>query len=92
MSINNLINSLIKDHDVDLVFPEDAVHYFKNAEKQIKGKSSYEDACLVDCLPKGKEFIVLCDEHSSNESGDFSWCFQILIQHNGLYYVLTDRG
>ena len=86
------INNLIKDNDVDLVDEETALHYFKNSEIQTKGNSRYEDACLVDGLPKGKEFIVLCDEQSSNESGDYSWCFQILIQHNGLYYVLTDRG
>ncbi len=92
MRINNLINSLIKDKDVDLVDEETALYFFKNNNIQTKGQSSYEDACLVDCLPKGKEFIVICDEYSSNESGDCSWCFQILIQHNGLYYILTDRG
>lgn len=92
MSINKLINSLIKDNDVDLVDEETALHYFKNENIQTKGQSSYEDASLVDCLPKGKDFVVIRDEQSSNESGDCSWCFQILIQHNGLYYVLTDRG
>lgn len=91
-NINGLINSLIKDNDVDLVDEETALHYFKENTIEIKGNSSYEDASLVDCLPKGKEFIVICDEESSNESGDYSWCFQIMLKHNGLYYVLTDRG
>lgn len=92
MKLNDLINSLIKDYNVDLVDNDTALHYFKDNTIQTKGQSSYEDACLVDCLPKGKDFIVITDEYSSNESGDCSWCFQILVQHNGLYYILTDRG
>ncbi len=91
-NINKLINSLIEDYNVDLVEEKIALQYFKDNEIQIKGNSSYEDASLVDCLPKGKQFIVLCDEKSSNETRDYSWCFQIMLKHNGLYYVLTDRG
>lgn len=93
MKLNKLINSLIKDHDVNLEESEIGKQYFKDDTIYIKGKSGeYENYSLVDCLPKGTKFVVLIDKYDSYENGDCSWYFCIMIKYYDLYFTLHDRG
>ena len=93
MRINRLIESLIKDHDVNLETKEDGIKAFKEYDVFEKGKSGeYERYSLIDCLPRGTKFAVLIDEYSSYESGDCSWYFCIMIKYYDLYFSLHDRG
>lgn len=94
MSIRELIEttSAYNPYDIHIETKEYGEKAFNDYDIQIKGKSSYENCVYVDCLPKGTKFIVLVDEKSSNETGDFSWYFCIMIKYYGLYISLHNRG
>lgn len=92
MKLADLIESCVNYNDVHIEKYNTGKRAFKENSIYTKGKSSYEDACLVDCLPKGTKFVVLIDEQSSNESGDLSWYFCIMVKYHDLYITLHDRG
>lgn len=94
MGIKELIEVTAKynPYDIHIETTEDGERAFKENNIQIKGKSSYEDYAYVDALPRGTKFVVLIDESSSNETGDHSWYFCIMIKYYGLYFSLHYKG
>lgn len=59
-------------------------------QKQIKGKSEYENYAMVEYLPRNKEFYVVCDDVTSNEAGT-QWYFEIALIYKGIPLILTDN-
>lgn len=93
MKLANLIESCVKDNDVGIERYEVGERAFKENTVYTKGKSGeYENYGLVEDLPKRTKFVVLIDEQSSNETGDFSWYFCIMVKYHDLYITLHDRG
>lgn len=92
-TIKGLIESCIDSRDVNIEKAEDGKRAFKENNIYVKGKSGeFERYTLVECLPRGTKFVVLINESSSNETGDFSWYFCIMIKYHDLYISLHDRG
>ena len=92
-TIKSLIESCIDSRDVNIEKAEDGKRAFKENNIYVKGKSGeFERYTLVECLPRGTKFVVLINESSSNETGDFSWYFCIMIKYHDLYISLHDRG
>ncbi|MGN1298121.1 MAG: hypothetical protein ACI4VH_06905 [Clostridia bacterium] len=92
MKLADLIESCVDYHDVQIEKYYRGQEVFKENNIYVKGKSSYENYALVESLPKGTKFVVLIDEQSSNETGDFSWYFCIMVKYHDLYITLHDRG
>ena len=92
MKLADLIENCVDYNDVHIEKHDIGQQVFKENNIYIKGKSSYENYNLVESLPKGTKFVVLIDEYSSNETGDFSWYFCIMIKYHDLYITLHDRG
>lgn len=92
MKLADLIESCVDYNDVQIEKYNIGQKAFKENKIHIKGKSNYENYALVENLPKGTKFVVLIDEYNSNESGDFSWYFCIMIKYHELYITLHDRG
>lgn len=93
IAIKDLIESCIDNNDVAIEKEVDGKRAFKENNIYVKGKSGeYERYCLVESLPRGTKFVVLINESSKNETGDFSWYFCIMIKYHDLYITLHDRG
>lgn len=86
--INNLLSN---DYSVSVISDEQYKKYATFEEKQIKGKSKYENYTLIEYLPKNKEFYVICDETRSYDA-TFEWDFAIATKYKGICFVLTDSG
>ena len=61
-------------------------------KKEIKGKSKYENYCIVDYLPKNKEFYVVENWCNGDETGYEEWVFEIVIIYKGLPLLIIDEG
>ena len=88
--INNIINDI--DYTVSIIPKRVYERYVDKYKKYIKGKSEYEDYSLIEYLPRNKEFYVLEDSLSGNETGYEEYCFSIATTYKGMYFIITDRG
>ena len=73
---------------------EEFEKYSKSFNKEIKGKSKYDNTTLVsEYLLKGQEFYVIQDEYSSYENGCESWDYAIAVDlgHHH-FYIMSDSG
>lgn len=73
---------------------EEFEKHIRGVEKQIKGKSKFDNTTLVsEFLIDGQEFYVIQDDYSSYESGLETWDYAIAIQlDNYNYFIMTDSG
>lgn len=93
MKLADLIQSCVIGNDVQIETYKTGEKEFKENNIYVKGKSGeYERYSLVECLPRGTKFVVLINESSKNETGDFSWYFCIMVKYHDLYITLHDRG
>lgn len=86
--IDSLLNggycvSVISDHDYK--------SYINGLEKQIKGKSEYENIAMIEYLPRNKEFYVICDKTYSYDVVE-EWDFRIVTLYKGMAFMIIDCG
>lgn len=88
-----MIDNLIEDgYYVSCISESNYLQTIRDLKKQIKGKSEYENYSIIEYLPKNKEFYVIRDEESENESGYATYDFEIFVKYNKLYFSINDYG
>ena len=87
-----MIDSLLNDgYYVSVLSDYDYKKQINGLEKQVKGKSKYEDYSLVEYLPRNKEFFVICDEINCYDVVE-EWDFRIITLYKGIPFILIDSG
>lgn len=83
-----------KYHCTTIWTREEFEKHIKGIEKQIKGRSKYDNTTLVAYyLIKGQEFYVLEDEYSSYETGLETWDYTIAIALDDYtFFIMNDCG
>ena len=87
-----MIDSLLNNgYYVSVISDYDYKNYINGLEKQIKGKSKYENIAMIECLPRNKEFYVICDKTWSNEVVE-EWDFRIVTLYKGMAFMIIACG
>lgn len=88
--INNFLNDI--DTTVSIVSKKDYAKIIEGKQKQIKGKSCYEDKWLLEDLPRYKEFYVLEEFYQSYPDGSDEWFFSIATTYKGMFFIISAGG
>lgn len=86
--INDLLNN---QYYVSVLSDNEYKNFIKDLEKQVVGKSKYENCAMIEYLPKGKEFYVFCDKESSYDVV-MEWDFRIVTTYKGIPFMIIDCG
>lgn len=88
-----MINKILKDSDfsINIISKEQFEKRIAGLEKQIAGKSKYENKVMLDYLPKNKEFYVI-EDIFQNYEGDCWWEFTIALKYKEMYLTICDSG
>ena len=86
--INDLLNN---GYYVSVLSDNEYKNFIKNLEKQIVGKSKYENYAMLEYLPLRKEFYVVCDKESSYDVV-MEWDFRIVTIYKGIPFMIIDCG
>lgn len=89
-----MIDKLLNDgYYVSVLSNNDYQERINELEKQIKGKSKYDNTAIVfTYLPDNKEFYVFKDYINGYEDGYEDWDFEIIVVYKGIPFLITDCG
>ncbi len=89
-----MIDKLLNDgYYVSVLSNNDYQERINGLEKQIKGKSKYDNTAIVfTYLPDNKEFYVFKDYINGYEDGYEEWDFEIMLIYKGIPFLITDCG
>lgn len=88
-----MIDNLLNDgYYITILSKKDYQKRINELKKEIKGKSKYDNYCIVDYLPNNKEFYVIRDLCNGDETGYEEWDFEILTIYKGLPLLIIDEG
>lgn len=88
-----MIENLLNDgYYIHILSKKDYQKRIDGLKKEIKGKSKYENYCIVDYLPKNKEFYVVRNYCNGDETGYEEWEFEIVTIYKGLPLLIIDEG
>lgn len=83
---------LEEDYCITLITKKRYKELTHNLQKHTKGSSKYENYCLIEQLPKNKDFYVLENNSYGNETGYEEYCFSIATIYKDICFILTDSG
>lgn len=89
-----MINRFLNDSEISVCIVSKSRYgeIINDIKPQLKGKSNYEDCIIVEDLPKNKEFYVISEYQSGNETGYEEWEFSIATTYKGMYFIISAEG